>query len=358
VVEHDNEQLDEVSRTTLADTIASSVPAILAEFEAAVRAAGGPGGRDEPAVSQAVAHARQILERTTQEILGRAGPEPRHSLAREIGAGRAAADIHPNESMRATDLVFGIVVRRLAGRLTAAQIARAALVLHDVLARARRVAADAYVGVLLNRVGQAQVDERRRISRELHDHIAYGIGVAQRDLELFEIYRTKEPERALARARSARLRLVESLDAVRRTINELRLVEPMESLEKAITLFLESTMAPGLNWQVEVNGDEAWATTVTLETVFLIIRESLRNTIAHAGARHVCVRVDIAPDALWSSVTDDGKGLEAATGHGGGTGLLCMRERAALLRGTLTLNSAPGRGTRVELRVPLTLAAR
>jgi signal transduction histidine kinase len=313
--------------------------------------------KDELSRAQVLAHAREIAEKTAQEISGQE-PAVHDMLARDIGATRAATGIHPNESLRASDLLFGAVVRSLAARLTgpdaARQITTTALTLHEVLARALRAAADSYVSVLLNRVHQAQVEERRRISRELHDHIGNGVAIAQRDLELFEIHREADPERAFTRVQHARRGLTETMEAVRQAISDLRLVEPLESLEKALKLFLESSADPDLIRHVEVNGDETWAPPGTIEETFLIVREALRNTIAHADARQILVRIDISPDELRASVVDDGHGFDPAVGRRGGTGLLSMRERAALLSGTLMLNSVPGQGTHVELRVPLT----
>lgn len=307
--------------------------------------------KDELARTQVLAHAREIVEKTAQEIGGRQ-PQMHHTLPREIGVSRAMSGVHPSESLRAADLLFGVVVSWVTSSGAATrEVTTTALTLHDVLARNLRVAADSYIGVLLNRVHQAQVEERRRISRELHDQIGHGIGVAQRDLELFEIYRETQPDRAMARVQAARRVLTDSLEAVRRAISDLRLVEPMESLEKALRLFLEDSADPEMVRHVEVNGDEAWAPTETIEEVFLITREALRNIIAHAGASQVLVRIDISPAELRASVADNGRGFDTRTCSG--TGLLSMRERAGLLGGAFNLRSAPGRGTLVELRVPL-----
>jgi signal transduction histidine kinase len=170
---------------------------------------------------------------------------------------------------------------------------------------------------------------------------------------LFEIYRQTDPDRAMARVVAARCGLVATLDAVRLTISELRRIEPIESLEKALKLFLDSSAGPDLTPFVEVNGDETRVATETVEEVYLILRESLRNTIAHARARHVRVRVDIGPDELLASTVDDGRGFDPAARRIDGTGLISMRERTALLGGSMTLDSAPGLGTHVEIRVPL-----
>jgi signal transduction histidine kinase len=344
-------------RTDVSNALTAAAPGILDEFESALRSIDSPLLDEAGSRVQVLTQAGGILAEAAEEIGGEDRLETRHSLAWEIGAARAVAQVHPMESLRSADLLFRCAIRclsrRLRGERGAEQVALAASALHGVLTRSRLVAADSYVSVLLDRVSQAQTDERRRISRDLHDRIGHGIGVAQRDLELFEIYRQTDPDRAMARVVAARRGLVATLDAVRLTISELRRIEPIESLEKALKLFLDSSAGPDLAPLVEVDGDETRVGTETVEEVYLILRESLRNTIAHARARHVRVRVDIGPDELRASTVDDGRGFDPAARRIDGTGLISMRERTALLGGSLTLDSAPGLGTRVEIRVPL-----
>jgi signal transduction histidine kinase len=177
--------------------------------------------------------------------------------------------------------------------------------------------------------------------------------VAHRNLELFEIYRIVQPERAFSRLDAARRAISESMSSVRQAISTLRLVEPVENLEKALRGYLEESAPAEITARVEVNGDESWAPPETLEQAFLIIREAMRNSIAHAAASHILVRVDIAPGDLRAVVADDGRGFQPGDGGGDGTGLLSMRERAVVLGGSVTVLTTPGRGTRVELWLPL-----
>jgi signal transduction histidine kinase len=222
-----------------------------------------------------------------------------------------------------------------------------------VLARALCAVADSYAGMLLNQVHEAHAAERRRLSRELHDRIGYGISVAQRSLELHDVYRDGDPGRAAVRMHTAQQMLGDTIGVVRQIISDLRLVEPVENLEKAIKLFLERAAGPRLSGHVEVNGDEVWASPDVVEEVYLILREALRNVVAHADAASVLVRVDVARGELRACVVDDGCGFDVAAIPHDGTGVLSMRERAALLGATLTLRSRAGRGTRLELLVPL-----
>jgi two-component system sensor histidine kinase DegS len=86
-----------------------------------------------------------------------------------------------------------------------------------------------------------------------------------------------------------------------------------------------------------------------------VLHESIANTIKHAGARLVRVRLSYKTRSVRLSVSDDGRGFEpdpAFRAYGEHWGLLGMKERAAELRGTLAVRSSPGRGTTVVLRLP------
>jgi signal transduction histidine kinase len=86
-----------------------------------------------------------------------------------------------------------------------------------------------------------------------------------------------------------------------------------------------------------------------------VLQESLTNTVKHADARGVWVRLRYAPRGLSLSVRDDGRGFQVDPefrGYGGHWGLLGMRERAVELQGSLRVESAPDCGTAVVLRIP------
>jgi signal transduction histidine kinase len=88
------------------------------------------------------------------------------------------------------------------------------------------------------------------------------------------------------------------------------------------------------------------------ETVYRLVQEALTNAVKHAGATRVDVVVRETADALFITVRDDGGGFDPAE-QSPGFGLVGMRERIALARGTLELRSAPGAGTAVEIELPL-----
>lgn len=326
-----------LTRAELAELLARAAPDILSAYRAE------PSIADSPTVTEA---ARAVLYHVADAL--RDAPRAAHPVS----------VLDPGETLRHAQVLFSATVSTLAGRLggTDAVAAFAALtaLLNDTLTRAAQATIDAQTGKLLDRVHGSVTAERRRLSRELHDRIGHGISVAQRSLELYEIYRESQPVRAVDKVRTAREVLAETVCGVRQVIGDLRLVEPMESLERAIFRFLELATPPGLDSRVEVIGDEAWAPAELVEETFLIIREALRNVIRHAEADRVRVRVEIAPGDMRAWVEDNGRGFDPAKPRTDGAGVLSMRERAAELGGTLTIASEPGGGTRLALSVSLT----
>ena len=92
--------------------------------------------------------------------------------------------------------------------------------------------------------------------------------------------------------------------------------------------------------------------------VLLIFKEAVNNIVRHARCRRAEIDVRIEGEALVVSVADDGQGLPTQGDPLDGHGLPSMRERAARLGGSLAIDSSPGRGTTLVLRVPLRRAGR
>lgn len=215
--------------------------------------------------------------------------------------------------------------------------------------------AAAYTGTLLDRVHQAHLQERRRIARELHDRLGEGLTTALRQFELAEIARAGGLRRPPPPASLSRDVLVETMDRLRMVISDLRL-DPVTSLEKALAQYLDA-VKHDVAVRLRVNGDERWATPIVIDESYLIVREAIRNVVAHAEAQTMNVCVDLAPHELRASIEDDGQGFvvprRGDPDAAAMAGLASMRERAAMIGGRLTVVSEPGRGTQVVLHVPL-----
>ncbi|WP_328322432.1 sensor histidine kinase [Streptomyces sp. NBC_00388] len=197
---------------------------------------------------------------------------------------------------------------------------------------------------------------RSLLAREVHDRIGTGLALALRRLDLLEMTAEGLGPAERGRVADVRTALLDTLGVAREVASGLRRPPAARpGLERSLTDFLES-MAPCAPYvQVRVDGDDSWIPAQIADEVFVIVRESLRNVLAHARARHARARIVIAPHEVHAQVVDDGFGFDPATVRrlGRTNGLLGMEERAAALAGTASISSAPGRGTRVAVWIPI-----
>ena len=211
---------------------------------------------------------------------------------------------------------------------------------------------------------RAEAAERERISRELHDRVAHSMGVAHQNLQLYDARAAKDPARAAEKLKLARESTRRALDQTRSLAAELRNM-PQEELENGLPAALEALARSSVPDHVHVEvafpsgAEEGWEdipASVGLQ-VYLVMREALTNAVRHSGCEHVMMSLEIRDRELAGAVEDDGGGFEPeAAGKAslsGGVGLQSMRERAEMLGGSLGVDSAPGAGTKVELRVPI-----
>jgi len=201
----------------------------------------------------------------------------------------------------------------------------------------------------------AALEERTRLAREIHDTLLQGFtGVA---LQLTAVaHRAADPATAAALGEVIG-QAQRTLDDARQAVWDLRAPSPAGgSLADAVRETAEQAVrGTEIALELEVSGTP-YPVGARVETaVARVLQESIANTVRHADARSVWVRLRYTPRALRLTVRDDGKGFQVDPefrGYGGHWGLLGMRERAAELQGSLRVESAPDCGTAVALRVP------
>jgi signal transduction histidine kinase len=197
---------------------------------------------------------------------------------------------------------------------------------------------------LRQQVRHAEMErERRTLAAEVHDGLAQYLAVALRELALGE---AGSPERL-------RESITEAHRLVRARLQELVAPAPLGGLKDAIEQSAERVRRRGLSVRVSGDGDGLGPEAVTLVT--RVVSEALANVDAHAHAHEVTVTFALDGDVLELDVTDDGCGFDPATAPGAGEGhlgLTVMRERARAYGGDCTVESAPGAGTRIRLRIP------
>jgi PAS domain S-box-containing protein len=205
---------------------------------------------------------------------------------------------------------------------------------------------------------RAAEEERKRIGRELHDRVAHTMGVVHQSLQLYEAYRERDPEAAERKLELAKRKAAEAMEDTRDLSETLRVSEVAGeeklALREALTELLSESVPRGMTHALSVAGDDDAVPAEVREQLFLVLREAVRNAISHSGASKVSVTVRTDRERIVGVVEDDGRGFERKprerTEAGG---LAYMAERASLMGGTCSLESAPGEGTRVQSGFPL-----
>ncbi|HEU0055250.1 MAG TPA: GAF domain-containing sensor histidine kinase, partial [Longimicrobium sp.] len=247
------------------------------------------------------------------------------------------------------------------GMLTVGLRGRAGLGVEEV-ELLRSLANQAALVVLLTRLGDrareearqsAVLEERNRIAREIHDTIAQGLSGIIFGLE--GTVRGAEVPDALRRQIGSALEVARgSLAEARRSLWALRPVPlAAEGLESALRRLVEQHRDGAAELALEVAGGGAPLADAETELGLLrVAREAVSNALRHAGAARVVVRLEQAEEGVRLSVADDGRGFDPeALAPGQSFGITGMRERAARAGGALEIESAPGRGTVVSVRV-------
>lgn len=201
----------------------------------------------------------------------------------------------------------------------------------------------------------AVVEERNRLARELHDSVTqalYGITLhaeaAYRQLE------AANPDMANEQLVELRGTAQEALREMRLLIFELRpSVVEMQGLVPALRARLEA-VEERAGMRVEMNLDENLDLSDRVQDgLYRIAQEALNNALKHAKANQIIVNLSGKLSKVTLEIIDDGLGFKPDEAvEGGGLGLDGIIERAELLRGELTLDSWPGKGTTIRIEVP------
>ena len=213
-------------------------------------------------------------------------------------------------------------------------------------------------GQLLTRVIVAQEDERKRIARELHDETSQTLSVLAMRLETAV---ASMPEgRVRERLADAKTLTVRALDELHRLIFDLRpsILDDL-GLLPAIRWYAERTLAPlGITTRCECPDPERRLPPEMAIALFRVVQEAISNVARHSKAETVLIQCALTDGEVVLEIEDDGCGFEPAAvsvsdDTARGLGLLGMRERVELIGGRLTIDSAPGRGAHVTVRVPM-----
>jgi signal transduction histidine kinase len=200
----------------------------------------------------------------------------------------------------------------------------------------------------------AVLEERTRLARELHDSVSqalYGIGLGARTARTLL---DRNPDR-VAEPLDYVLGLAEAgLTEMRALIFQLR----PESIENEGLISALAKQAASLQARHGINvtmetGDEPTLPVDIKQALYLVAREAMHNTVKHAKAKNVIVRITCAAPRCILEICDDGVGFDTRQTFPGHYGLHTMSERVEPFKGVCTIESAPGCGTTVRVEIPL-----
>lgn len=206
------------------------------------------------------------------------------------------------------------------------------------------------------RIIEAQEEERKRLSREIHDGPAQMLANVIMRSDLIErIYRERGVEEAIHEMRDLKKMVRSALYEVRRIIYDLRpmalddlgLIPTLKKYLQTIEEYHKTTITFAYTGEVKRLSNRFEV------AVFRLVQEAVQNALKHAEATTIQVKMELKQNSLLIVVKDDGKGFNPNEKKEKAFGLMGMRERIEWLEGKLHIYSQLGRGTIVTMHIPL-----
>jgi len=216
--------------------------------------------------------------------------------------------------------------------------------------------------VLLRHALAAQEEERKRIARELHDETSQALTSLTLNLQaiigMAEVRGVGDAE-FMERLKTTRTYAIHAGNEMVKLIKELRptLLDEL-GLPAAIYRYAKDTLqAQGINVSAEFRGMDERLQMETEVTLFRIAQGAIGNTLKHSGAKNASIKLECNASECLLIIEDDGIGFDVnkltrVDPCGRGAGLFTMKERASLVGGTYRIESQPGQGTKITVKVP------
>ena len=200
---------------------------------------------------------------------------------------------------------------------------------------------------------RATEDERKRIARELHDDTAQRL--ATLILRVGTLAREEDHRRRAEIFEEVREEIVDAAEGVKRMSRGLRPPEIEElGIALAVRAHVRNLRESGFRVTAQLGSVDGYLEDTQKLALYRIIQEALSNARRHSGASSATVRLYRTDAEIIAEVSDRGRGFTRNTAYDGqaGLGLIGMQERVAMIGGRITVDSEPGRGTRIRVVVP------
>jgi len=200
----------------------------------------------------------------------------------------------------------------------------------------------------------------KKLARDFHDGPAQTLASLIMDIEFIQKLLERDPSKVEVELLQLKEKATRAMHQARTTMFELRpLVLETEGLKAALDYYVEQLRkTENMSIHLQMEGLEEHLPHRVKDIVFAIVREAINNVKKHARANNVWLTVVRAEKELLTTVRDDGQGfsveeVEISYATRGSIGLLNLYERAEMLGGRISIESALGQGTTVSLMVPL-----
>ena len=202
----------------------------------------------------------------------------------------------------------------------------------------------------------AMFAERNRIAREIHDTLAQGLGAISMHLEMVKEKLGREPEKVAKHLDIAHQMARQSLGEARNSIWNMRSqVLENSDLVSALKGILDQLVDDTeIQHQFAATGDARRLAPAVENNLLRVGQEAIANAVKHARANNIVVTMEFTDADVGLTVRDDGSGFDPARATAGGHfGMIGLRERTAQMGGKLEVESSPGQGTLVKIRIPI-----
>ena len=207
------------------------------------------------------------------------------------------------------------------------------------------------------RIIAAQEEERKRLSREIHDGPAQMMAnVLMRSNLIDRTFREKGADAALKEIHDLKISVRNALSEVRRIIYDLR---PMAlddlGIDPTLKKYLSTIMEynPGVEIQFLSYNNERRIPSDYEVAVFRLVQESVNNALKHGKPNLIIVKLEWLCDEINVVVKDNGVGFDTESVREGSFGIIGMKERIDLLKGSMKISSSIGKGTTILMKIPL-----
>lgn len=288
-------------------------------------------------------------------------------LAEQVEAINAASLQRARQRLEASQADFQTWLRRLTVIVLVMSVLVAALSTTWILrlekkaelGQQRAAHAERELRRLSQQLVKAQEDERRALSRELHDQVGQQITALRVEIANLGRIAPEEKETFTAHLREAKGLAEQTMKTVRDLAMGLR-----------PSILDDFGLGPAIDWQarefsrrtgvparVTIEGSLNGLTESDRTSLFRIVQEALTNITKHASASEIHIALTAGEQGVMLKVEDNGKGMDPQNARGRGLGLIGIEERAREMGAAFTLNSQPGQGTAIEINIPRRLAA-